>query len=116
MQHVSHFSHFGLIAFNLFLLLGRFDNRRSGFVPITVNVVAAAAGHSATGRTVRNPTHTKTVTAMTRRKRDIRTRNNIVFALTWCDGDDGDDGDVYAAVAVAVATHEKSWPDVAACP
>lgn len=56
MQHVSHFSHFGLVAFDLFLLLGRFDNRRSGFVPITGNVVA---GHSASGRAVRNPMYTK---------------------------------------------------------
>lgn len=49
-QHVSHFSHLGLIAFDFILLLGRFDNR-PGLVPITGTVVA---GHPATGRTVGN--------------------------------------------------------------
>lgn len=52
MQHVSHFSQLGLVAFDFFGLgLWRFDDR-SRLFPVTRTV---AAGHSATGRAVRNP-------------------------------------------------------------
>lgn len=51
-QHVSHFSQFGLIAFDFFRFPGRFDNR-PGLFPVTGTVVAA--GYSASGRTVGNP-------------------------------------------------------------
>jgi len=55
MQNVSHFSHFGLIAFDFILLLRSLDNR-PGFIPITGTVVA---GHSTSRSTIRNPVSPK---------------------------------------------------------
>jgi len=109
-QHVSHFSHLGLIAFDFILLLGSLDDR-PGLVPITGTVVA---GHPASGRTIRNPVNPKQFSRQTinnnsahgmfRKPRcsplDSRKIKLKVFALTWCDGD-GDGVCVAASTAGA---------------
>jgi hypothetical protein len=55
MQHVSHFSHLGLIAFDFILLLRSIDNR-PGLIPITGTVVS---GNSTSRRTIRNSINPK---------------------------------------------------------
>lgn len=113
MQHVSHFSHLGLIAFDFILLLGSLDNR-PGLVPITGTIVA---GHPASGRTIRNSVSPKQFSRRTINKikclgnhgispLDSRKIQLEVFALTWCDGD-GDGVCVAASTAGAdVVVHE----------
>jgi len=72
-QHVSHFSHLGLIAFDLFLLLGRFDYC-PGLFPVTGTTVT---GHSTPGSTVGNPVVNKSIVKIG--IRDVI--HNFIFAL-----------------------------------
>lgn len=128
MQHVSHFSHLGLIAFDFILLLGRSVDNRPGLVPITTRTIVA--GHTASGRTIRNPVNIRKIissvdvyemhktSALQRcsvycemflyRKngRGVSPKKNTKFydtfsRLTWCDGDG--DGVCVAASTTAVA-------------